>query len=270
MVNVGHPHVEGHGAELECQTGNDEDQAKDQHLVAHLAGVDGLEHFTDVQRTGCAIHHGHAIQQKTAGHGTQHKVLHGSFGRSGMLAAQCHQSVAGQREQFQTQVQHQEVVAADHHEHAQQREQGKREKFAATAQHVPVGCIATAIHQRHHHCHRGKTLEPVAHGVAYHHVAKAIEGIAAAGIEALQHCHNAQREQGKHVGTRAAWAGHAQIDECDHTGHDQKHNLRVNRQPTDFVNHLGSLLSVQFSLDRATCRSSSVTELSITSVKGRG
>jgi hypothetical protein len=49
--------------------------------------------------------------RKPLSHGTEHKVLHGRFGGDGVVAAQRHQRIARQREQFQAQVDHQEVVA---------------------------------------------------------------------------------------------------------------------------------------------------------------
>ena len=39
LVDVGNPHVERRGAQLEGQAGDDEDQAEHQHLVLHLAGL---------------------------------------------------------------------------------------------------------------------------------------------------------------------------------------------------------------------------------------
>ena len=129
--------MEGNHTQLEGQASHDKHQTEYQHLVLDLARKHGLEHLPDIQRTCGAIEHGQAVEQETAGHGTQHEILHGRFGRGRIVAAQGHQGVAGQRQQLQAQVNDQEVVAGDHDEHAQQGKHRQREHFAA-AQHVAV------------------------------------------------------------------------------------------------------------------------------------
>ena len=220
--------MERHHAQLESQTGHHKHQAEHQHLVLDLTGVDGLENLADIQRARGTVHHGQAIEQEATGHGAQHKILHGRFRGRGVVAAQCHQGIARECQQLKAQVDHQEVVARDHDEHAEQGEHGQREQFAP-AQHVAVGSIGAAVHQGDHHGHGGKALEPVAHGVAHHHVAKTIEGVTAAGVHALQGSHHGEREHGQYVGAGAARAVDTQIDQRNHAGHGQQHNFGVNR-----------------------------------------
>ena len=250
LVHIGNPHVEGHHAQLECQAGHHEHQTEHQHLVTDLPGVDGLEDLANVERTCRTIDHRQAIQQEPAGHGAQHEILHRSFGGCSVVAAQGHQGIAGQRQQFQTQIDHQEVVARDHDEHAQQRKHRQGEHLTA-AQHVAVCRIGAAVDQRDHHGHRGKALEPVAHGIADHHVAKPVERIATAGIHGLQRSDHCQREHGQHVSAGTARAVHTQIDQRDHAGHGQQHDFGVNREPADVVNHLLESLSSAWTAQRA-------------------
>ena len=154
--------------------------------------ADDLEHRADVQRAGGAVDHRQAVQQEAGGHRAEHEVLHRRFGGDRVVAAQRHQRVAGQREQFQAQVDHQEVAARDHHEHAQQREQRQREQLAA-AQHVAVGRVRAAVDQADHHRDGGEALEPVAHGVADDHAAEAVDVSAAGGEVAGDQATHGQR-----------------------------------------------------------------------------
>ncbi len=141
-------------------------------------------------------------------------------------------------------------MARDHHEHAQQRKHRQGEHFTS-AHHAAICRVGSGIDQRDHHGHRGKTLEPVAHGIAHHHVAKPIEGVAAAGVHGLQPSHHGEREQGEHVGGGAAGAVHAQVDQRDHAGHGQQHDFGVNREPADVVNHLLESLSSAWTAQHA-------------------
>jgi hypothetical protein len=50
----------------------------------------------------------------------EHKILHGRFGGLGVVAAQGHQGVTGQREQLKTQIQNQEVLTGNHDAHTEQ------------------------------------------------------------------------------------------------------------------------------------------------------
>ena len=187
--------MERHHTELERQAGDDKHQTKHQHLVAHLAGSDGLENHIDVQRTCGAIHHRHTVQQEARSQGAQHKVLHGSFGRRRVVAAQSHEGVTGQGQQLQSHVDHQEVVPGNHHEHTEKGKHAQCEELTA-AQHIPLSRIRATINQCHHDCHSGKTLEPIAHGVTDHHVAERVHGGPARSVGRLKDGHHGQGQQG--------------------------------------------------------------------------
>ena len=133
-----------HHAQLKGQARYDEHQAKDQHLVAHMARRDGTEHFIDIQRTGGAVEHGHAVEQKARGHGAQYKILHRRFHGLRMITAQRYERVAGQGEQLQAHVNDEEVITRNHDEHAKQGKHGQGKQLAAT-QHVTCSGIGAAI-----------------------------------------------------------------------------------------------------------------------------
>ena len=235
--------MEGHHAELEGQAADDKDQAKNQHLMVHMSRDNRLEHRGDIQRAGGTIQHGHTVEQETGGHGTQHKVLDRSLGGSHVVTAQCDQRVAGQGQQLQTQVNHQEVVAGDHHEHAQQGEKGERKQLP-TAQHAAIPCVGAPVDQGDHGGHGGKALQPIAHGVADHHVAKAVVGGTTGGVHGLQEGHHRQRQQGQGVGSTAQGGLDAQVKQGNHAGHAEQQHLGIGRDPTDIVNHHLSLNSI--------------------------
>ena len=196
-----------------------------------------MEHSVDVQRAGGAVEHRQAIEQKAAGHGAEHEVLHGSFRGHAIVTTQGHQGVTGQGQQFQPEVQHQKVVARNHDEHAQQGEQAQGEQFAAT-QHVSVCRIRATVDQGGHHGDGRKAFEPVAHGVGHHHVAKAVHRGTGAGVQALQERHSGQGQQGQDIGHCAGGGFHAQVDQRNHASHHQQQDFRVSRHPTQVVNHL--------------------------------
>ena len=250
MVDIGNPHVERHHAQFEGQPCNDEHQSKNQHLRMRAARHDGLEHSRQFQAASCAIDHGHAVQQEARGHRAQHKVLHGRFARAHIIAAHGHQRVARQGQQFQAQVQHQEMVARDHHAHAQQGKQAQAEQLA-TAQHLAVFGVGTCIHQGDHGGHGRKSLEPVAHGVADKQATKTEQGLANTGCTHVQEGHKGQGQQGQHIGQCALGAAHGQINQRDHAGHDQQHDFRIDRHPAGGVHH--GVLSVLEFVTAAAC-----------------
>ena len=230
LVDVGQPHVKGHSTELEGQTGNNKDQAENQHLVLDLAAGNRLKHFVDIERAGGAIDHGQAVEQKARGQRAQHKVLHGRFGGGRVVSAQGHQRVARQRHELETHVDDQKIVTRDHHKNTQQREQTQGEELTA-AQHVAVGCVGSAVNQGDHQGKAGKALEPVAHGVAHDHFSKAVNRGTLGSVKRLQHSDHRQRQQRQRVGGATQRRLHAQVHHRNHASHDQQNDFGVNGDP---------------------------------------
>ena len=224
-------------------------------------------HFGQQQRTGGTVEHGHAIQQETGRQRTQHKVLHGRLAGFGIVTTQRHHGIGRQCQQFQTQVDQQEMVGRGQHEDAQQAEQHQRVELATTQEHAALLGVRTGIDQRHESGQGGKTLQPAAHGVAHHRIAEGVDGIAVECVQGLDRHQRQQRQLRQQVGRHAARALHEQVGQQDHTGHHRQENFRIDGNPTQFVNHCR--LS-QGSLVAATCCSRCATEASMTSVKGLG
>ena len=80
LVNIGNPHVKGHGPELEGDTDDDEDQTKDQHHAAFGLVGDGLRKLAQIERARDAVEHRHPIEQHARRERAEHKILHGRLG----------------------------------------------------------------------------------------------------------------------------------------------------------------------------------------------
>jgi len=240
LVHVRHPHVEGHHTQLESQAGDDEHHTEHQHLLVGRTGQRGLVDLADVQRAGGAVHHRQAIEQEARGQRTQHEVLHGGFGRLGVVAAQGHKRIQRQRHQLQAQVDGQEVVADDHDRDAQQREHAQREQF--TLQHLAGGRIRLRVNQRAHHGQRGTQRQQVTHGIGHHHLLHGIDGGTRVQRLQVQAGHAGQRQHRQVVGRLALRAGDEQVHERDQAGHGQQDDLGGHRDPVE-VSHVGSGLS---------------------------
>ena len=142
LVDVGHPHVERHGAELEGQPGDDEHGAEDQHRVVDLPGADRLEDLGDLERAGGAVHHRQAVEQEAAGQRAEHEILHRRFGGRAVVAPHRDDGVQAQRHQLEAEVDDQEVVGREHDQDAEQREHREREELAL--QHLAARARRTA------------------------------------------------------------------------------------------------------------------------------
>ena len=139
VVDVGHPHVERNGPQLEGQASHQEHHAEGQHLRRGHAAVDAAHDLGDVQRASGPVDHRHAVEQEAGGQRAQHEVLHGGLGALRPVAAQADGGIQRQRHQLQAQVQHQQVAARDHHHLAQQREE--RQRVQVRAPDAPVGHV---------------------------------------------------------------------------------------------------------------------------------
>ena len=130
VIDVGHPHVERHRAELECQTGNDEDHAEHQRNAQVGAVLQGNGHVAQRQRAGDAVDHRHAVEQHARGQRAQHEVFHRRLGRDAGVALQGDHGIQRQRQQFEAEIQREEMAGRDHHHHAQHRKQRQHEELA--------------------------------------------------------------------------------------------------------------------------------------------
>ena len=119
----------------------------------------------------------------------------------------------------------------------------------AAPQHVAVCSVGAAVDQRHHDGNGGEAFQPVAHLVTDHHVAKAVDGGPTAGVHRLQGSHNGQGHKGEHISSGAARTFHTQICQGNDAAHDEQDDFRINRNPTEFVDHFLSLNSIGANTD---------------------
>ena len=98
---------------------------------------------------------------------------------------------------------------------------------------------------------------------------EAVAGLPGAGLNRQQPGDQAQGSERQPMGQGAQPAGYAQIGNQDDTGHDEQDELGAYRQPVGMVKH-HLPFCLYCNLDIATCRNSSATDASITSVNGLG
>ena len=79
LIHIGNPHVEGHGAELECKPRHDEHQAQRKHPGIDLTAHQTPGNFIDGKRSSATVDHGHAIEQETGRQRAQYKILDRGF-----------------------------------------------------------------------------------------------------------------------------------------------------------------------------------------------
>ena len=132
VVHVRHPHVVGHRAELERDAGHDEHQPEDQNAPGSPCPVrTASPDAVDVERAGRAVDHRHPVEEHARGQRAEHEVLHRRLGRRASTCVHRHHRVERQRLQLESEVEREEVVGRDHHQHAEQREQRQHEGLAA-------------------------------------------------------------------------------------------------------------------------------------------
>ena len=265
LVDIGHPHVERHGAELEAEAGDDEDRAQNQHRPVDLAVGDGLEDVGDRERAGRAVHHGQAVEEKAARQRTEHEVLHRRFGRRAVVPAHRDDRVQAQRHQLEAEVDDQEVVGREHDQDAQEREHREREQLAL--QDVAARAVGACVDQRGHHRQRREQAEHVPHRVGDDHVLHGVERVALGQIPAVDvpevdHGDEEERPLRQAIGDEALPVGDPEVGERDDAGHRQQGDLGKDGDPVHG--------ETRGTLGAPTWRSSSLTETCITSVNGLG
>ena len=134
-------------AQFKGEASHNKYDAQGKHAAVCITGGQLLRDNGHIQGACRAVHHGEAVQHETARHCPQHEIFHRCFRGVRVVTAQCHQRITRQGQQFQAEVQNDEVVSTHHDVHAQQREQGKREQLP-TAQHTASKRIVAPINQR--------------------------------------------------------------------------------------------------------------------------
>ncbi|MPN11423.1 hypothetical protein SDC9_158724 [bioreactor metagenome] len=164
--------MERHHTQLEADARHQENQAEQQHRAVCRLVVDSLRHAGELERTGGAIHHRHAIQQQAGSQRAQHEILHAGFGGARGIAIESNQRIQRERHHLQADVHRQHVVGGDHHHHAQRHQHGQQVILRLVD--VAVGKVAASVQQRDRHGEVDHQLQEVAHQVADEHVAEGV------------------------------------------------------------------------------------------------
>ncbi len=111
IIDIGHPGVEGEGAEFEGDTGHNEADAEPLQPGTGGHGV----HQIQLDLAGGAVEEGESVEQQAGGQGTQHEVLHGGLGgiRPTMDG---HHGIKWQGQQLQSQIDGEEAVRGHQHQ----------------------------------------------------------------------------------------------------------------------------------------------------------
>jgi len=266
VIDVGNPHVEGRDADLEGEAGDDEHQAE--HQEGAVGGGAGelrrdVRDLGDVERSGRAVDHRHAVQQQPGGQRAEHEVLHRRLGRERRVAVERHQRVQAERHQLQAEIDGEEARGADHDHHAEQREQQQGDELAA--QQAAVEQVLARVDQSRPDRRVADELEQVRQRVGNEQPVEEVEL-----RRAVDPLHEQRRRAGRRQhAQREAEAGdaplalHVQVDQHQHAGAEQDDDLGQRRDVVDDVAGVHRLST-------ATCLSRSLTEVCITSVKATG
>jgi hypothetical protein len=140
LVDVGRPHVEGHGRDLEGQRRDHEDDAHDDAGGDAGLGRERIGQPVEVGRAGEAVNQRGAVEQHARGERAQDEVLQARFGRARVVAVEGGQDVERQREQLEPEIEAHQVVGRDHRHHADRGEEDEDRELEAGEPllHVPV------------------------------------------------------------------------------------------------------------------------------------
>ena len=108
FIDIRRPHVERNGRNLECQTGQNEDETEHQTEFTLTAG-DSLGDFGKADVAGVTVDERNAVKQHARGKRTENEVFQTSFRRTDAIAVECCQNVERQRLQFETEIERQHV-----------------------------------------------------------------------------------------------------------------------------------------------------------------
>ena len=116
LVDVGRPHVERRGRNLERQAADQEDQTEHQARAGVVGGEGG--DVLEPHRTGETIDQAGAIQQQARRQGAQDEILQARFRRLDVVAVEGGQHIQSQRMQLDPDIHGDQVARGRHHAHA--------------------------------------------------------------------------------------------------------------------------------------------------------
>ena len=122
FIDVGRPHVERHGGNLEAEADEQEHQAEDQPDAGAVRGRLGDAGKAD--RAGEAVNQRGAVQQHAGRQRAEHEILQARFGRAHIVAVRGRHHVEWQAHQFEPEIERDQVGGRDQHHHAERRRAG--------------------------------------------------------------------------------------------------------------------------------------------------
>ena len=120
LIDVGRPHMERHRGDLEAEAGEQKHQAEDQPDAAHLPPT--LRDAGEADRAGEAVDQRRAVEQHSRRQRAEHEIFQPRFGRAQRVAVARGDHIERQAHQFEAEIERDQIVGRDQHQHAERRE----------------------------------------------------------------------------------------------------------------------------------------------------
>ena len=193
LVDVGHPHVEGHRRQLEAEARPPPARAPPAAARRRSpAAVDGHRHLGEVRRAQRAVEQHDAVEQQAGGEGPQEHVLHGGLVGAAVVQRVPAEDVQAEAQQLQRQVGGQQLAGRGHHHHRQHGDDNDGVVLARVCQ-VLVHVVQRAHDDGNADAHREHLEE---------------EGVAVDPIQAAEEAVVLVQQEGHGEGDDGGEAGH--------------------------------------------------------------
>ena len=130
FIDVRHPHVERHRADLEDQPRDDEDHRQQQSGIERIAGH-RRSHPVQLRRAGEPVDQRNAVKENPGRDPAKDHVFQRRFVRPPLLPQEAGQHIGAERHQFEAHIDRQEVGRRGHDHHSRKREEQQDIVFAA-------------------------------------------------------------------------------------------------------------------------------------------
>ena len=117
LVDVGRPHMKRHDGNLERQPHQNEHQPE-QHADARMI-MHGVRNRAEGDRAGIAVDQRHPVEHHARRQGAEDEIFEAGFRRAQVMAAIGRDHVERQAHQLETEVERDEVIGRDQHQHAE-------------------------------------------------------------------------------------------------------------------------------------------------------
>ena len=147
FIDIGRPHVEGHGGDLEGEPGEDEDEAEEE-ADRHAAILHRGDQHVKAGGAGEAVGQRGAVEEEPRAQRAQHEILEAGLVGFHAVAVHGGEHVERERLQLEPHVERDQIARRNHHHHADHRE--RQQDRILEAHHAPAGEVILADQQ-----HRG-------------------------------------------------------------------------------------------------------------------